>query len=31
MYKVLSSSLENVRTAHIDLSKAYTNEYLSGK
>jgi NitT/TauT family transport system substrate-binding protein len=31
MYKVLATSLENVRTAHIDLSKAYTNEYLTGK
>lgn len=31
MYKVLSGSLEDVRKAHIDLSKAYTNEYLSGK
>jgi NitT/TauT family transport system substrate-binding protein len=31
MYKVLATSLENVRTSHIDLSKAYTNEYLIGK
>ena len=31
MYKVLATSLENVRTAHIDLAKAYTNEYLTGK
>ena len=31
MYKVLATSLESVRTSHIDLSKAYTNEYLTGK
>ncbi|MGD1071111.1 MAG: ABC transporter substrate-binding protein [Bryobacteraceae bacterium] len=31
MYKVLATSLENVRTAHIDLRRAYTNEYLTGK
>jgi NitT/TauT family transport system substrate-binding protein len=31
MYKVLATSLENVRTSHIDLAKAYTNEYLIGK
>jgi hypothetical protein len=31
MYKVLATSLENVRTSHIDLKKAYTNEYLIGK
>jgi NitT/TauT family transport system substrate-binding protein len=31
MYKVLATTLENVRTAHIDLSKAYTNEYLTGR
>lgn len=31
MYKLLSTSLEDVRKAHIDLSKAYTNEYLSEK
>jgi NitT/TauT family transport system substrate-binding protein len=31
MYKVLAASLEKVRTSHIDLSKAYTNEYLMGK
>jgi NitT/TauT family transport system substrate-binding protein len=31
MYKVLAASLENVRNAHIDLAKAYTNEYLTGK
>jgi NitT/TauT family transport system substrate-binding protein len=31
MYKVLATSLENVRAAHIDLSRAYTNEYLTGK
>lgn len=31
MYKMLASSLEDVRKAHIDLSKAYTNKYLSGK
>jgi NitT/TauT family transport system substrate-binding protein len=30
MYRVLSASLENVRSAHIDLSRAYTNEYLNG-
>jgi NitT/TauT family transport system substrate-binding protein len=30
MYKVLATSLENVRTAPIDLSKAYTNAYLHG-
>ena len=28
MYKVLATSLDNVRAAHIDLAKAYTNEYL---
>jgi NitT/TauT family transport system substrate-binding protein len=31
MYQVLATSLENVRTSPIDLSKAYTNEYLPGK
>jgi NitT/TauT family transport system substrate-binding protein len=31
IYKVLATSLENVRTAHIDLSKAYTNDYLTAK
>ena len=31
MYKVLAASLEKVRGAHVDLSKAYTNEYLSAK
>lgn len=31
MYKVLAASLEDVRNAHIDLSEAYTNEYLDGK
>jgi NitT/TauT family transport system substrate-binding protein len=31
MYRVLATSLENVRTSSIDLSKAYTNEYLPGK
>ena len=31
MYKVLATSLEPVRTAHIALAKAYTNEYLTGK
>jgi NitT/TauT family transport system substrate-binding protein len=31
MFKVLATSLEKVRTTPIDLSKAYTNEYLSGK
>jgi hypothetical protein len=30
MYKVLSTSLENVRAARIDLSRAYTNAYLNG-
>jgi len=28
MYKVLAASLEKVRAARIDLSRAYTNEYL---
>jgi sulfonate transport system substrate-binding protein len=31
MYRVLATSLEDVRSAHVDLSKAYTNEYLTGK
>ena len=31
MYKVLATSLENVRTSPIDLARAYTNEYLTGK
>ncbi len=31
MYKVLAASVEEVRKANIDFSKAYTNEYLSGK
>jgi NitT/TauT family transport system substrate-binding protein len=31
MYKVLATSIDKVRTAQIDLSKLYTNEYLSGK
>lgn len=31
MYKLLAASDESIRNAHIDLSKAYTNEYLSGK
>jgi len=31
MYKVLASSLVDVRSAHIDLTRAYTNEYLDGK
>jgi len=31
MYRVLAASLENVGTANIDLAKAYTNEYLTGK
>jgi NitT/TauT family transport system substrate-binding protein len=31
MYKVLAASLDDVRSAHIDLSQAYTNEYLGGK
>jgi NitT/TauT family transport system substrate-binding protein len=31
MYKVLAASLADVRAAHIDLNKAYTNEYLSGE
>jgi NitT/TauT family transport system substrate-binding protein len=29
MFKVLATSLDNVRTSSIDLSKAYTNEYLT--
>jgi len=31
MYKVLSTSLENVRASRIDFARAYTNEYLSGR
>lgn len=31
MYKLLAASLDDVRKAQIDLSKAYTNEYLGGK
>jgi NitT/TauT family transport system substrate-binding protein len=31
MYKVLATSLENVRSSPVDLSKAYTNAYLHGK
>jgi NitT/TauT family transport system substrate-binding protein len=31
MYKVLATSLENVRQSHIDLSRAYTNQYLTVK
>jgi NitT/TauT family transport system substrate-binding protein len=31
MYKVLATSIDKVRTARIDLSKLYTNEYLSVK
>jgi NitT/TauT family transport system substrate-binding protein len=31
MYKVLATSIEKVRTSHMDLSKAYTNEYLRAK
>jgi NitT/TauT family transport system substrate-binding protein len=31
MYKVLAASLDDVRSAHINLSQAYTNEYLGGK
>ena len=31
MYKVLSASLETVRASRIDLSRAYTNDYLNGK
>jgi NitT/TauT family transport system substrate-binding protein len=30
MYRVLGASLENVRTARIDLARAYTNDYLNG-
>jgi NitT/TauT family transport system substrate-binding protein len=28
--KVLGASLENVRTAHLDLTKTYTNEFVTG-
>jgi hypothetical protein len=31
MYKVLATSLENVRGSPVDLSRAYTNAYLHGK
>jgi NitT/TauT family transport system substrate-binding protein len=31
MYKVLATSLDKVRASRIDLSRAYTNEYLTGR